>query len=124
LRVITRLVSSLNFCGKTATVATYRWRPGFTTKNDITSTKTQSAEEKPSSSKWRTKRPADELLPLHPLALYRPGRICRLLDIDKATLRRRRQRGLIPPFAVVGGIKGLTGEQLKNFPRAARGGQP
>jgi len=43
-----------------------------------------------SPSKWRTKR--NEALDFHPLQFFRPGRICALLDIDKATLWRWTKR--------------------------------
>jgi hypothetical protein len=72
--------------------------------------KKKSATSKP--SKWRNKRPAGEIPPLHPHALYRPGRLCVLFDCDKSTLTRWRKQGKLPPYTEVAGIKGLTGQQI------------
>jgi hypothetical protein len=64
---------------------------------------------------WRTKLPSSEAPNFHPLQIFRPGRICKLLDIDKSTLWRWRKQGILPPFVTVGGIEGLTGEQLQTL---------
>jgi hypothetical protein len=80
--------------------------------------KKKSATSKP--SKWRTKRPAEEIPPLHPHALYRPGRLCALFDCDKSTLWRWAKKGLLPPYTGIAGVKGLTGEQIINFYRQRR----
>ena len=67
---------------------------------------------KSKKSKWRTKRPAGEIPPLHPHVLYRPNRLCVLFDIDKSTLHRWRKQGRLPPYTTVAGVKGLTGQQI------------
>jgi DNA-binding transcriptional MerR regulator len=51
-------------------------------------------------------------LPLHPHALDRPNRIAQILNVDKSTLWRWEQRGLLPSFVRIGGSRGLTGEYL------------
>jgi hypothetical protein len=66
-------------------------------------------------SKWRSKRPAGEIPPLHVHALYRPGRLCVLFDIDKSTLTRWAKKGLLPPYTEINGVKGLTGQQIMDF---------
>jgi hypothetical protein len=66
-------------------------------------------------SKSRTKRPAGEIPPLHPHALYRPGRLCVLFDVDRSTLAKWRKQGLLPPFTKIAGVEGLTGQQILDF---------
>jgi hypothetical protein len=77
--------------------------------------KSRTAGRKPAESKWRRKRPASETLDFHPLQLFRPGRICDLFDVDRSTFVRWRRQGVLPPFIKIGGIEGLTGEQLQRF---------
>jgi len=79
--------------------------------------KTSTKAKKKPQSKWRTKRAAGEIPPLHPHALYRPGRLCVLFDIDKSTLCRWRKEEKLPPYTEIPGtnIKGLTGQQILDF---------
>jgi hypothetical protein len=72
--------------------------------------KKTSAKRKP--SRWCTKAPADQIPPIHPHCLYRSGRLCRIFDVDRSTLVRWRKQGKLPKFTRVGGVEGLTGEQI------------
>ena len=56
-------------------------------------------------------------VPAHPhdpdaLRLYRPSRLAALFDVDQSTIWRWRKDGTLPPFTQVGGISGLTEEQV------------
>jgi hypothetical protein len=44
----------------------------------------------------------------HPLRLYRAGRLAELFDVNDSTIWRWRKNGVLPKFAKVGGIEGLT----------------
>lgn len=48
----------------------------------------------------------------HPFRIYRTDRLAELFDVDRATIYRWRQSGVLPPFVEFGGIKGLTERQL------------
>jgi hypothetical protein len=52
----------------------------------------------------------------HPLQLYRPGRLARLLDVHLTTLWRWRKDGLLPPPVQVGpNVRGWTYEQVAHL---------
>ncbi len=53
-----------------------------------------------------------ELPQLHPLQLFRVGRLAEIFDVDPSTIFRWRKEGVLPPFREVGGVRGLTGEQI------------
>lgn len=61
---------------------------------------------------WRTKLPASMTPAIHPLQIYRSGRLAQLFDTDKSTIWRWRKDGTLPPFTKIGGVEGLTGQQL------------
>lgn len=49
----------------------------------------------------------------HPLRLFRPTRLARLLGVDASTIWRWRRDGVLPPPVEVGGITGWTEEQIR-----------
>src|SRR4051794_12791008 len=48
----------------------------------------------------------------NPFKLYRVNRLAEIFDVNESTIWRWRQRGLLPAFVEIGGIKGLTEQQL------------
>lgn len=46
------------------------------------------------------------------LQFYRIPKVAKLLDIKRVTLYSKVNRGELPPFQSVGGIKGYTGAQI------------
>lgn len=55
----------------------------------------------------------DQKFKSSPLKIYRPNRVCELLDIDVTTLWRWRKEGLLPePAFKLGRIEGWTEQQL------------
>jgi predicted DNA-binding transcriptional regulator AlpA len=48
----------------------------------------------------------------HPFRIYRPERLAELFGVDRATIWRWRKAGLLPPFVQIGGVSGLTEEQV------------
>ena len=48
----------------------------------------------------------------HPFRLYRPKRLAELFDVDRATIYRWRQSGVLPPFVEFGGV-GAHEQQLQ-----------
>jgi predicted DNA-binding transcriptional regulator AlpA len=48
----------------------------------------------------------------HPFRIYRTERLAELFDVDRATIWRWRINGTLPPFVEIGGIRGLTEQQL------------
>lgn len=51
----------------------------------------------------------------HPLRLYRVGRLAELFDVDRATIWRWRKSGVLPLFVKIGGIEGLTEQQVQKL---------
>ena len=47
-----------------------------------------------------------------PFELFRVGRLAELLHVNRATIWRWRQSGVLPPFVKIGGVEGLTGAQV------------
>jgi predicted DNA-binding transcriptional regulator AlpA len=64
----------------------------------------------------RRLRNAPESLPAafhpHPFRLYRTERLAELFGVDRGTVWRWRKAGLLPPFVELGGIRGLTEQQV------------
>jgi predicted DNA-binding transcriptional regulator AlpA len=50
----------------------------------------------------------------HPLRLFRPTRLARLLGVDPSTIWRWRKTGVLPPPVEIGGIIGWTEEMLRD----------
>jgi predicted DNA-binding transcriptional regulator AlpA len=51
----------------------------------------------------------------HPLRIYRPTRLARLIDCDLSTIWRWRKTGVLPPPIQIGGVLGWTEDQLKQL---------
>src|SRR5689334_7462536 len=49
----------------------------------------------------------------NPLRLYRPSRLAELFDVDESTIWRWRIKGVLPAFTQIGGIRGLTEQQVE-----------
>ena len=58
----------------------------------------------------------------HPLGLNRTRRLAQILDVSRCTIWRWRREGVLPPFTKVGGVEGLTNEQLAEVMKARSGG--
>jgi predicted DNA-binding transcriptional regulator AlpA len=56
----------------------------------------------------------------HPHRLYRVERLADLFDVDRATIWRWRKAGLLPPFVEIGGVSGLTEEQVSEVLKQRR----
>jgi hypothetical protein len=54
-------------------------------------------------------------LPAHPFAFYRTDRLAQLFDVRRETVWRWRRDGVLPPFTKIGGVEGLTGEQVQRL---------
>ena len=48
----------------------------------------------------------------HPFQLFRTDRLAQLFDVNESTIWRWRQNGVLPAFVEIGGIRGLTSEQV------------
>jgi predicted DNA-binding transcriptional regulator AlpA len=57
----------------------------------------------------------------HPFRLYRTERLAELFGVDRATIWRWQKSGVLPPFVEIGGVRGLTEEQVAQV-LAQRGG--
>jgi len=56
-----------------------------------------------------------------PLQLYRTGRLAQLFDVHRSTIFRWRESGKLPPFVNIGGVEGLTGDQMQRLYRQLEG---
>ena len=61
----------------------------------------------------------------NPHRIYRPGRLAELFDVDDVTIWRWSRDGILPKYVEIGGIRGLTEEQVTQFLEQRRqGGTP
>lgn len=51
----------------------------------------------------------------HPFALYRTSRLAKLFSVRRETIWKWRRDGVLPPFTKIGGVEGLTGEQVERL---------
>lgn len=67
------------------------------------------------------RRRIGDLAAPHPFQLFRTKRLAKLFDVDKSTIWRWRQSGVLPEFVVIGGVTGLTSEQVARVLAQRRG---
>jgi predicted DNA-binding transcriptional regulator AlpA len=87
-------------------------RPAYCALDDTPPDMGAAAVEPPLSASARNSvLRAQPPLP-HPFALFRTNRLAQLFGVRRETIFRWRKSGVLPPFTRIGGILGLTGEQV------------
>jgi hypothetical protein len=85
--------------------------------------KQQQARRRASRARPRATRVVD--FGANPNRIYRPGRLAELFDVDGTTIWRWSKNGTLPQFVEIGGIRGLTEQQVTELLEQRRqGGTP
>ena len=70
---------------------------------------------KTKSKKNERRRKRNALGAPHPFRIYRTNRLADLFSVDESTIWRWRRDGILPEFTKIGGIEGLTGDQVADL---------